>query len=155
MARVVARRTLTSLVAVTALAVSLSACFLLPSGTQESGSDMSGSIDKDSLSKAITAASPNIESTYIAIKLDGLGHTLYVLPALTSDALTKDELNDVLRISYTSTLGKVETVEIETEDLTGNPLDVAPAAGELSIQHNELVHSVTYSTVYLREAYGK
>ena len=155
MAGVVARRTLTSLVAVAALAMSLSACILLPTGSQESGNDMPGSIDKETLSEAVTATSASIESTYIAVKPDGFGHTLYVLPALTSDALTKAELSDVLRISYRSTLGEVETIEVETEDVTGNPLDVAPAAEALGIQHNALVHSVTYSTVYLKEVYGE
>ena len=116
---------------------------------------MPGSIDNETLSEAITATSPSIKSTYIAVKPDGFGHTLYVLPALTSDALTKDELSDVLRIAYRSTLGEVETVEVETEDATGNPLDVAPAAEELGIQYNALVHSVTYSTVHLKEVYGE
>ena len=155
MAGVIVRRTLTSLVAVTALAMSLSACFLLPAGSQESGNDMPGSIDTQTLADAITDSSPHIESTYIAVTLDGFGHTLYVLPTLTSDSLTKDELSDVLRISYNSTIGEVETVEVETEDVTGNPLDIAPAARELGIQNNELVHSVTYSTVYLSAAYGE
>ena len=135
--------------------MSLSACILLPTGSQESGNDMPGSIYKETLSEAITATSPSITSTYIAVKSDGFGHTLYVLAALTSDALTKDELNDVLRISYRSTLGEVETVEVETEDVTGDPLDVATAAEELGIRHNALVHSVTYSTVHLKEVYGE
>lgn len=155
MAGIIARRTFTSLVATVAIAVSLSACFLLPSRTQESGNDMSGSIDTESLGEAITDSSPTIESTYIAVKRDGTGNTLYVLPTLTSDGLTKDELSDVLRIAFDSTVGEVETVEVETEDATGNPLDVAPAARELGIQNNELVNSVSYSTVYLAEAYGE
>ena len=155
MAAVAARRTLTSLVAVSALVVSLSACILLPTGAQEGGNDMPGSIDKETLSEAVTATSASIESTYIAVKQDGFGHTLYVLSALTNNALTKDELSDVLRISYRSTLGEVETVEVETEDVTGNPLDIATAAKALGIQHNALVHSVTYSTVHLKEVYGE
>lgn len=155
MAGVIARRTLTSLVATVAIAVFLSACFLLPSRNQESGNDMTGSIDTKSLGDAITGSSSSIESTYIAVKQDGMGHTLYVLPTLTSDSLTSAELSDVLRIAYNSTIGEVETIEVETEDVTGNPLDVASAARELGVQNSELVNSVTYSTVYLAEAYGE
>ena len=119
---------------------------------------MRGSISTETLSEATPATSPSIESTCtestgVAVKPDGSSHTLDVLPVLTSGALTKDERGHVLRISHRSAPGKVEIgkVEIEdvteTDDVTGNPLAIAPAE-ELGIQHNTLVHSVRYSTVH-------
>ena len=149
------RRMLTTLTMAIMIAAALSACALLPQNSQESGNGMSGSIDTVALGEAITATSPNIESTVIDVTLDGFNHALFVGPVITSAGLTSSELDAILRVAYTKSLGSVQSIEIRTEDVNEKAVDVKAAAIELGIHYLPLVNSVSYSTEFLKKAYDE
>jgi hypothetical protein len=116
---------------------------------------MTNSIDTEAIATAVTATSENIETTAVETSIDGLTTRLWVAPKITSEGLTAAELDAVLRVAYTESIGKVSTIEIRTLTPDDETIDVASAASELGIQHTEKIHSVTYSTEYLDEAYGE
>jgi hypothetical protein len=113
------------------------------------------SIDTDAIAEAITATSDSIDSTAVETSIDGLTTHLYVRPVVGPEGLTSDELDAVLRVAYEETRGRVSAIEIRTVDQNEEPIDLTVAASGLGITHMDNIHSVTYSTEYLDDAYGE
>jgi hypothetical protein len=135
--------------------VGLSACFLLPSTSPgESENPLTPSIDSASLADEVTATSGNIEKTEISTERDGLTYVLYVRPTITTAALTSQELDALLRVAYSESLGEVSTIEVRTVDVNDDPVDLTAAADELGIHYLANIHSITYSTESLKKSYA-
>lgn len=154
MARVTARRATATATLATALVLLLTACIPLPF-TGESSDGMTNSIDTAAIAAAVTATSDSIETTVVETNLSGVNTHLWVAPQITTAGFTAAELDAVLRIAYEQSRGEVTAIEIATLDANEKTIDLTPAASELGIKHMANIDTVTYSTVYLDEAYGK
>ena len=84
-------------------------------------SSPSESLDTAAIADAVTATSDSIESTSVETSRDGTTTLLYVRPTITTDGLTADELDALLEVAYTQSLGAVSTIEIRTVDASGDP----------------------------------
>lgn len=133
-----------TLTATLVVLIGLSGCFALGSSP----------IDTELVATEVTATTNSIESTTVETSVDGLTTLLYVRPVITSAGLTRDELDAVLRVAYTLSVGKAATIEIRTVDLADEPVDLEPAAIELGIHYLPHTNSISYSTTVLAEKYG-
>ena len=136
------------------LVVILTACLPFPF-TGESNDGMTNKLDTAAIAEAVTATSGTISTTTVETSLDGFNTRLYVRPVITTEGLTADELDAVLKVAYEQSRGDVSAIEVRTVDTSDEAVDLGTAATELGIHHVQNINSVTYSTVYLDEAYGE
>ena len=111
-------------------------------------------LDTAALADAVTVTSGSIESTSIETGRDGTTTVLYVKPTITTEGLTADELDALLKVVYTESLGAVSTIEIRTVDANDDSVDLEPAASELGIHYLSHPNFISYSTEILKDAYG-
>jgi len=117
-------------------------------------SDNAG-VDVAEVKQRVQAQSPSIVSVNVEVSLDGFNHRLWVNPIISTASITSAELGDILEAAYKSSLGKVEAIEIRVETPDDESVDIFDAASELGITHTDKIHSVTYSTQYLKKAYAQ
>ena len=149
----IARRVLSGVALAGATVMLLAACS--PFDILRLGSRAVQEVDTAAIAEAVTATSDTIDMTYVETRIDGLTTHLWVAPVLTSDGLTADELDAVLRVAFEMSRGQVEAIEVHTMNSNEDTIDVSTAASELGIQRLDNQNSVTYSTVYLEERYGQ
>jgi hypothetical protein len=154
MARVTPARSAVALGAVVALMILLSAC-TAPLTLGESSNGMTNSLDTAAIAEAITATSDSIELTTVETSRDGLTTKLYVRPTISTGGLTSAELDGLLRVAYTQSLGQVSTIEVRAFDASDKAVDLSAPATELGIHYLPHTNSISYSTEFLAKAYAE
>jgi len=115
--------------------------------------DEDAGVDTKAIEDTIPGMILSIDSVDVTVGRDGLTRYLNVRLVLSKPTLTSDELWSVIHDAYEGSEGKVETIRIRAVDANNEPLDLAPAATEVGIQHLQNINSLTYSTATLKKAY--